>query len=278
MARRLILGILGSLLIAWGAEIRLFLTDGDHLLVREYQVLEDRVRYYSLDRSAWEEIPLDLIDLDRTRELEEQETSARQVRQEEDREQRRAERKARTELHRVPIDDGVYYLTGQEPIPVPGSEIQATGDKKRKILQIVAPVPIIANKTTMELAGEASSFVINESRPNFYLRLEKLSRFGIVRLEAKKGDRVVQVVQTVPQAQETYEEQEEIEVFRQQLAPNVYKIWPIEPLPAGEYALIDYTPGENDLRVWDFSCRPGSEAVAAGDKPPEGPAPDGQRP
>ena len=42
------------------------LKDGSFQLVREYAVQGDRVRYYSLDRSQWEEIPSDLVDWDAT--------------------------------------------------------------------------------------------------------------------------------------------------------------------------------------------------------------------
>ena len=45
------------------AAIALYLADGAEMSVREYEVVEDRVRYYSLERSQWEEIPLDLVDI-----------------------------------------------------------------------------------------------------------------------------------------------------------------------------------------------------------------------
>ena len=50
----------------WGATLRLYLTDGTYQWAREYQVLQDRVRYYSSERDEWEEIPLTMIDLHRT--------------------------------------------------------------------------------------------------------------------------------------------------------------------------------------------------------------------
>lgn len=50
-----------------GATQRLYLKDGDYQLTNNYQVLADRVRYYSTERSDWEEIPLELVDLDRTK-------------------------------------------------------------------------------------------------------------------------------------------------------------------------------------------------------------------
>ena len=45
---------------AFAANIKLYLKDGDSHLVREYEVKGDRVRYYSVERGDWEEIPLAL--------------------------------------------------------------------------------------------------------------------------------------------------------------------------------------------------------------------------
>src|ERR1700692_1910351 len=54
--------------LAFGATTRLYLKDGTFQLVREYQVLEDRVKYLSAERGEWEEIPLELVDLNHTKE------------------------------------------------------------------------------------------------------------------------------------------------------------------------------------------------------------------
>ena len=49
------------------------------------------------------------------------------------------------------------------------------------------------------------------------------------------------------------EERSIIPVFTKQLSDNgLYKIWPQDPLPQGDYAVIEYTEGKINAQVWDF--------------------------
>ncbi len=91
---------------AWAAVIKLYLKDGTYQLAREYQVVEDRVKFYSTDRGEWEEIPLDLVDLKKTeKEIKEREEEVREdtkANAEED----KAERAAAREIAKVPHGTG----------------------------------------------------------------------------------------------------------------------------------------------------------------------------
>src|SRR6266852_9869617 len=49
---------------------KLVLADGTFQLVREYSVQGDRVRYWSVERSAWEEIPTTLVNWEATHKAE----------------------------------------------------------------------------------------------------------------------------------------------------------------------------------------------------------------
>ena len=65
--RKLCFVLLALALLAWAANVKLYMTDGSYHLVREYQVLSDRVRFYTVERGEWEEVPLEMVDLKRTR-------------------------------------------------------------------------------------------------------------------------------------------------------------------------------------------------------------------
>ncbi|MYB53844.1 MAG: hypothetical protein F4X77_16850 [Acidobacteriia bacterium] len=256
-------------LVAFAAVVQaqsraVILTDGTRLEVREYEVVDDRVRYFSSERGQWEEVPVAIVDLERTNVYNRARRAELEQRQAEERRERLAERRARTELHSVPLEDGVYYLRGQEPVPVEQVFYEIDRSTGRSFLNILAPAPVIAGKRTLSIKGLSAGTVTTDEKPAFYIRLDSFSRFGIARIEPerKKDRRIVQQVYTVPRSDEQFEAQEEVEVFRQQLAPLVYKVWPVEPLAAGEYAVVDFTPGESDLRVWAFSHRPGGQAGA----------------
>src|SRR4051812_2897040 len=92
----------------WAANLKLYMKDGSYHVVREYQVQGDRVHFYSIERSGWEDIPLDLIDLKRTQ----SEAADRQERLEADARSQAAEEKAlrdiENEKRKIPQDPGVY--------------------------------------------------------------------------------------------------------------------------------------------------------------------------
>jgi hypothetical protein len=235
---------------------RLFLKEGGHHSVREYAVNGDRVRYYSTERGDWEEIPVELVDLKKT-EAERAERAA-SIKEEatalaaED----KAEREQRREAARVPQETGVYYVRDSTTLtPIPAAETALRTDKKRSILKRVSPIPMVAGKSYLELDGETSSNAVASDKPEFYFRLEREERFTIIKLTPRKAARLVQTWQKIPVSDELVQEHEAIEIFRQQFGDNLYKIWPQQPLAPGEYAVIEFTEGKGNTRVWDFSWR-----------------------
>ena len=253
--------IVAPILVA--QKINLYLKSGGDLTVKKYEVVDDRVRYYSIERSAWEEIPLPYVDLEKTEREQDRKQAARAARAQEDRVERAARRKARTELHGVPLEDGVYYLRGEAVEPIEQAEVIVVGNKKRTFLKALAPV--FLGKSTLEVDGTAAKFTAHGDKPMLYVRLEKIERLMLVRLTGKKNKtRIVQHILKAPKGSEILEQQEEVEIFRQQLAPQVYKLWPVAPIGPGEYAVIEFTRGKNDLRVWDFALQPTPREAPSG--------------
>lgn len=243
-------------LAAFGASLRLFLKDGGYHVVREYEVLSDRVRYYSLERSEWEEIPLDLVDLAKTKATVAERQAEINADKKAEAEEDAAEKAMRKEVRSVPPDPGLYYLVEGEPMrALKQAELKVVTDKKRQVLKILTPIPILSGKSHLEIDGLKSAFVVKEERPEFYFRLASEERFGLVRCtEApKRTGRIVEKWDIVPVVKEVMVTHEEVQIFRKQVGEGLYKVWPIEPLTTGEYAWIEFTEGKGNTQVWDFS-------------------------
>ena len=247
-----------SLAIGLSAATKLYLKDGSYQLVREYQLAADRVRYYSVERSEWEEIPLSLVDLKRTEAENQQRQEALRKEAQELAAEDKFEREQRREVARVPQEAGVYLLAGEELKAIKPAQSKVATNKGRSVLKVLAPIPIVSGKATVELEGERSQNIVGAERPEFYIRLAREERFGIVRLTPKKGARVVQKWTIIPITKEILEEQEDLEVFRKQVDDGLYKIWPTHSLAPGEYAVVEYTEGKGNVQVWDFAYRPSS--------------------
>ncbi|BDC50870.1 hypothetical protein F183_A31860 [Bryobacterales bacterium F-183] len=243
--------------------IRLYLKDGEFHVVREYQVLGDRVKFYSVERGDWEEIPLDLVDLKKTKSTIEQNEAETKKLVDAEREEVAAEREAQREVASVPAEPGVYWINGKTLEALTVAEVNYAVDKKRRVLKALSPIPMVAGKAVLEIDGETSARIIPEERPEFYFRLAREERLAIIRLNPgqgkdKKKTRIVEKIQIVPVVNELVEELDEVESFRRQVGDLLFKIWPTKPLVPGEYALIEYSPavdGKYSLQVWDFSVR-----------------------
>jgi hypothetical protein len=255
--------------LVWAANIKLYLKDGSHQMVREYKLVEDRVRYYSLERSEWEEIPRELVDLKKTASELTEKDASRSAERKAIAEEEAAEREQLARIARIPEGAGAYWEAGTEMKPLALAESKLVTDKKRTLLKVMSPVPFFPGKATVEIDGEHAAQVFTEKRPDFYLRLSADENFAIVKLlpgkspdpkskdaSKAKGSRIVEKVTIDPVAKEMkYEEPEIVEIFRQQLGDRLFKIWPQAELAPGEYAVMQYTPGKVNPQVWDFAVR-----------------------
>jgi hypothetical protein len=250
--RRLLIVLLLALPL-FAANFKLYLKDGGFHLIREYQVDGDRVRFYSIERSDWEEMPVSLIDLKRT----EAEASARKAETEKaDKEfsdEQAAAREARAEIQKIPQDPGLYRLENGQLRIFKDVEPVVHNDKGRQLLRGLSPLPVVSGKSEIQIPGEHSANIVNEDRPEFFLQLAALESFAIFKLTPQKGVRIVEKVTLIPVVKEYEEDPIKVEIFQKQLSDNgLFKIWPQEPLEKAEYAVVEFTPGKMNHRIWDF--------------------------
>lgn len=270
------LRLLVLLLLAFsasGATLRLYLKDGNYQIVREYQVIEgglgqpDRVRYLSAERSGdWEEIPFDLVDLDRTKkEIAEHEARlALEARL--DAEEENAIRAGKRMAASVSEDPGAYYIDGEMLQALEQADVIVVSDKMRTLLRTLSeiglvvlarerpPTPVLSNKNTLEVQGVAAKFRIEkEEQPEFFFRLARTQDgFSLVKLAPKGNARIVETVFIAPVTNDLTAKREPIPAFTKQHGETLYKIWPENSLPPGEYALVEFEDARGILQVWDF--------------------------
>src|SRR4051794_23985075 len=129
MMTRAVLVFFALALALPAATIRLYLKDGSYHSVREYQKLNDRVRYYSTERSDWEEIPLELVDLKRTeKEVAERDKERHEQTKLMDAEEK-ADRAAKRIIEAIPYEAGVFQLDGEKPITLKAAESKVVTNK-----------------------------------------------------------------------------------------------------------------------------------------------------
>lgn len=250
--RTLLLFLVVFVLTLSAANFKLYLKDGGYQLVTEYKVEGDRVKYYSVERSDWEEIPAALVDLKRTN----AETTARKEVLDEHAQALADEDAARREQHhqimQIPRDPGVYQLDDHDKLRIfPIAESTLHNSKGRSVLKVF--VPMVNGKQTVELNGEHSQNIVADASPEFYLQLSEMEPFGIIKLTPSKGVRIVEEISVIPVAKESEETRTDVPTFTKQLTDNgLYKIWPQDPLPQGEYAVVEFTDGKVNIQVWDF--------------------------
>jgi hypothetical protein len=260
---RVIVLLLVTALVLCGETFKLYLKDGTYHLIREYQVQGERIRYYSTERGDWEEIPKELIDLGKTEQARKANAEEHSKEAREQDEENKAERDLRREIASIPMNPGGYYKQGEKVASLPSADYQVITDKKRKALQVLSPVPLVPGKASVVIKGEHSNFVVTEERPDFYFRLAKEERFGILSVTPKKNVRVVENISIMPVVKQASEERKQMATFEQDLGNGLFKVWPEKALAPGEYALVEFADSEDatdiELLIWDFAYRPGGK-------------------
>ena len=177
-------------------------------------------------------------------------------------EEAQAERDMRREVRAVPKEPGLYFVLEQAKFrTLQQAELKVVSNKRRSILAKLTPIPIVSERSTLEIDGTSSEVQLEGERPEFYLRLSEVERFALVRLwpgvNTKIPSRTVEKWEILPIVKEIVRKRQEVEIFRKQVGDDLYKVWPMEPMEPGEYAWIQYTEGKGNTQVWDFAVTRG---------------------
>jgi hypothetical protein len=259
---------------------KLVLKDGSYQLVREYQKNGDRVRYFSTERGAWEELPAALVDWDATKKAE----ASQQKNDEALLEKVHVQEAAAHAETPVDVDasltvapgvflpegEGMFALEGKtiRRIEQVGSEVRT--DKKTVLKQVLTPIPIIPSKHNVEIPGTRATLRLTTGQPEFFLRepppdpdhdstIQRSGRLGdngpevvLVRAKVKGNKRLLETIRSYF-GEEISQERQEISMQRWDLAAEVFRFTLGQPLPPGEYALAELLPDGMNLYVWDFA-------------------------
>lgn len=244
-----------------GGRQRLIMKDGSDQLVREWEVRGDRVRYYSLERDAWEEVPYALVDWKATGEAGQRHaTEAVEKAEQVTREARAIEDEALgPEIApglRLPTDaDGVFVIVEGKAQAVPKQQASARVDKGRLVTNVLLPVPLLKNRNLVEIPGTAAELRLAQPPAVLFAsgRARDDSRYALVRLKPKGDKRQVEAILTNILGRNPKHSGDYIELDTQSLGHNVYKLVPREPLTAGEYAVVEFLGNDLNMFLWDFA-------------------------
>ncbi len=264
----LLVALLAVSSLVSAAAVKLFLKDGSYQLVSSYEVHGDRVRYYSLDRSQWEEIPASLVDFEATKRAEGEEKAAhkQELEQAKKLEAERFERTPNTGLEvapgiRLPEGPGIYTLDGLRIVRLIQSPGEVVKDKKRMALLLALPAPVLKSRAYVVLAGEKAAVRLPAGQPTFYVQLPDNAgaRMELMGVKSGKDSRLVEKVEQRAGIGKASEVRAGVQLEREEIAPGLFKLKPTQALGPGEYALGELTQEKLNLDVWDFGIdKPGA--------------------
>lgn len=269
---------------------RLVLKDGSYQSATKWEIQGDRVRFFSAERYDWEELPKDLVDWPATdkynKEHETQRSvTAADIAQQEEADRQTEEKETPTVAPglRLPTGGGVFLLDRFRGQPQLAELVQSGGEvnkqRGKNILRAALNPLALSSKQTIELKGLHARIQSHEAQPEIYVNVNTNSdagsdssdnaankdtdsqpdRYRIVRLDQKKDSRVVGNLSIAIYGK--VNEKENWINTKSIPVGNWVKVTPAEPLPPGEYALVEMLGKKQiNLYVWDFGFDPKAPA------------------
>lgn len=242
---------------------KLILKDGSVQLVREYQVMDDRVRFYNTERSQWEEMPAALVDWDATKqsEAEQKKNDAALLSNVHKQEQPRrimpldvdASLEAAPGVF-IPPGEGLFVYDGKSVLRLTQAQANNKLDKAKVVEQVLVPIPVVPSRRNLSIPRPHAEVRVHNEQPEFYMRTADGREPDMILIRTKvHGDsRLIENVDTYFQAI-TKTKRNEVLAQRWQIANGVYRFTLSESLEPGEYVFTEIVKGQGtNLYVWDF--------------------------
>jgi hypothetical protein len=242
---------------------KLMLKDGTFQLVREYRVEGDRVRYYSIEQSQWDEMPESLVDWDATKKVEAEESkhNAEVVAKIHAREAGRTAQgldiDASLEVAPgvfLPPGEGIFAFDGKSVAKIPQAPADIKFSKKQMLKQVLVPIPIVPSRHTVSLIGARAKLRIVSAQTEFYMRTAdgREPELELLKAKIKDDERYLENLDQLFKEQGTTG-QTTVLMQRWLIAPGVYRFTLEQHMDPGEYALAEIVQGGGtNLYFWDF--------------------------
>jgi hypothetical protein len=275
----LVISLVASASLAQQNPKRLIMKDGSYQTATQWEIKGQRVRYYSAERYDWEELPTDLVDWPATDKYNSEHAG---VRDEDIKEIGKADEADEREAPlvapglRLPNTGGVFLFDQFKSEPQLVELIQNGSELNkhmgRNILRSAINPLALSSTQTIELKGLHARVQAHTGQPAIYLNIDtgdesqprftqkpdkdqQPGRYGIVRVEQKKGVRIVGKL-NVAMYGKVSQKEAWIPVTASPLGDWV-KLTPSGPLSPGEYAVVELLDKKQiNLFVWDFGVNP----------------------
>jgi len=243
---------------------KLILTDGTFQMAREYTVEGERVRYWSVERSQWEEIPTNLVDWDATHKAETQQAAQDAELKAKIHASQRALLTKEIDVDRsleikpslfLPDEVGLYALDRNNLIRnMKQSEAVLKTSTGRQVEKIISGVSLIPGKQTMEIPGEHAAMRLNTAEPEFFMRPadQREPRFRLLRAQIKGGHRLIDSISIRFTGEEKHNATD-IEIQTWTPVTGVFRYTVDQRLEPGEYVFVEMTADGISGYVWDFA-------------------------
>lgn len=241
---------------------KLVMKDGTSQIASSYEVLGDRVRYFSVERGEWEEVPAAMVDWDATKKAQAADAQQAEALDNKLKTEEAAAKAAPLDVDAsleiipgvfLPPGQGFFILDGRGIFPLQQSAASSKLSKKRLIEQVVIPAPIVPSRRAVDLDGAHASFRITNPSPEFYLRTTDPGEPEVELIEAHVhgNKRHIENIDSLFAQQQEKAKTMSLQIW--EVAKGIYRFTLGQPLKPGEYALAEISSKEGmNLLVWDF--------------------------